>query len=314
MLKARHVSSGLNFIRVGCPTSTIIHVPLSVAKLRKSARQDISKSTLSLHDIIDTSYKFPRTAREVSPEIAASINSLRFPKQEILKDCIPLSRHFTLSPIEPTKGEQIDLAVRRDLRNRRRRPVETEQRTNMESSEYSQLRKSMDEVWRLKGTPTLRLSNLKERAKIFPYSHPESGNFFKALKLGKIAELRKMISIKPSLINTVDFVGQTALHWAVKRDELQLVEFLASHGADLNAVDMTNRSPLFIALRLDRAAIVKHLLDCGADPYLRSMDEILSNPAAKNSASWVYFQDHLKRLERKSVFVKDKQALVGGSN
>jgi len=62
--------------------------------------------------------------------------------------------------------------------------------------------------------------------------------------------------------------GETTLHWAVGRNQLDLVRFLAGKGADLNAVgykfDREGQTPLQVAREAEDGDMVKLLSDLGA--------------------------------------------------
>lgn len=60
--------------------------------------------------------------------------------------------------------------------------------------------------------------------------------------------------------------GTTALHWAVRADDLQKVESLLRAGANANAVDRYGITPLNLAAVNGNTAIIRKLLDAGANP------------------------------------------------
>src|ERR1700726_3969792 len=60
--------------------------------------------------------------------------------------------------------------------------------------------------------------------------------------------------------------GTTALHWAVRADDLQSAERLIRAGADVKAADRYGITPLYLACTNANAAMVTKLLDSGADP------------------------------------------------
>ena len=60
--------------------------------------------------------------------------------------------------------------------------------------------------------------------------------------------------------------GTTALHWAVRADDLQKVESLLRAGANANAVDRYGITPLNLAAINGNTAIIRKLLDAGANP------------------------------------------------
>lgn len=67
---------------------------------------------------------------------------------------------------------------------------------------------------------------------------------------------------------------QTALHGAVRKDDLETVKKLKGEGADLSELDGLGRSPLTLALQLGRGAIALFLLDVGADFTLEARNEL----------------------------------------
>uniref|UniRef100_A0A158QPS6 ANK_REP_REGION domain-containing protein n=1 Tax=Haemonchus placei TaxID=6290 RepID=A0A158QPS6_HAEPC len=60
--------------------------------------------------------------------------------------------------------------------------------------------------------------------------------------------------------------GFSALHLAVRRLKLSLIELLLEAGASINAKDSAGRSPLFHAVNMNDVEIVQFLLGKGADP------------------------------------------------
>jgi ankyrin len=60
--------------------------------------------------------------------------------------------------------------------------------------------------------------------------------------------------------------GTTALHYAVYRSDVALVERLLDAGANANAINMFGSTPMAEAALIGDAAIVGRLLDAGADP------------------------------------------------
>ena len=66
--------------------------------------------------------------------------------------------------------------------------------------------------------------------------------------------------------------GFTALHWAVQRDNLPLVDLLLKSGAKATASTRYNVSPLYLAATNGNAAMIERLLDAGADPNSTSFE------------------------------------------
>lgn len=60
--------------------------------------------------------------------------------------------------------------------------------------------------------------------------------------------------------------GTTALHWAVRRDDMAAVEALIKAGADVKAANRYGVTPMNLAATNGNAAIIRRLLDAGVDP------------------------------------------------
>jgi len=67
-------------------------------------------------------------------------------------------------------------------------------------------------------------------------------------------------------VNAVAPDGTTALHRAVRADDLPQVETLIRAGANVKSADRYGITPLYLAAVNGNAAIIKRLLDAGADP------------------------------------------------
>ena len=66
-------------------------------------------------------------------------------------------------------------------------------------------------------------------------------------------------------VNAPEADGTTALHWAVRADELDIARLLVGAGADANAANRYGLTPLSLAAANANAAMVKLLLEAGAD-------------------------------------------------
>jgi len=66
--------------------------------------------------------------------------------------------------------------------------------------------------------------------------------------------------------------GTTALHWAVRADDLELVDRLLQAGADARAANRYGVTPLHLAAVNGNAAMLERLIDAGADPSAAGTD------------------------------------------
>jgi len=84
-----------------------------------------------------------------------------------------------------------------------------------------------------------------------------------ALKNGEIDKVKQIIEGNKQLVNTpID--GRTAMHLAADYGQLEVLEYIASQGADINAKDKHGISVILAAIWEGHANCVKFLLDKGA--------------------------------------------------
>jgi hypothetical protein len=101
-----------------------------------------------------------------------------------------------------------------------------------------------------------------------PFSHPKSRIFFEAIKLGNVTRVKEMhATVNQLLIYEFDYLHQTGLHIAAKKNDEPMIAALISLGASANSVDIFNRSPLYYAIENKNANVVYRLLAHNASPW-----------------------------------------------
>ena len=82
---------------------------------------------------------------------------------------------------------------------------------------------------------------------------------------GDKAAVRALIE-KKSDVNAAQVDGTTALHWAVRADDLELTEMLLKAGAQPSAANQSGATPMLLSAMNGNAAILERLIQAGADP------------------------------------------------
>ena len=67
-------------------------------------------------------------------------------------------------------------------------------------------------------------------------------------------------------VNAGQLDGATALHWAVRWDDLATADLLIAAGADVEASNRNGATPMSLASVNGSAAMLEKLLEAGADP------------------------------------------------
>jgi ankyrin repeat protein len=86
-----------------------------------------------------------------------------------------------------------------------------------------------------------------------------------AAKQGNRAAVRSLLKDKAP-VNMTANDGTTALHWAVRSDDLEMARLLVQAGADVRLADRYGIQPLRLAAENGSAGMIEMLLKAGADP------------------------------------------------
>jgi ankyrin repeat protein len=84
-----------------------------------------------------------------------------------------------------------------------------------------------------------------------------------AVKAGDRAAVRTLLT--RSTVNSAEADGMTALHWAVRADDLETVQLLIRNGANASATNRYGITPLSLAATNGNGAITRALLKAGAN-------------------------------------------------
>jgi ankyrin len=79
-------------------------------------------------------------------------------------------------------------------------------------------------------------------------------------------ELARSLASDRAIVNTPQPDGTTALHWAVRQNDLVTAEALIRAGADVKAINRYGVTPMVLAATNGNATMIRKLLDAGADP------------------------------------------------
>ena len=94
-------------------------------------------------------------------------------------------------------------------------------------------------------------------------------DFFRAVKENDINLTKQFLREVPYIIYEHDECGQTVLHWAAKRNYVQMIKLLLKNGADVNKQDILKRPALYFAAKYNFLGSVKALLAGKAKPGLK---------------------------------------------
>lgn len=92
-----------------------------------------------------------------------------------------------------------------------------------------------------------------------------------AIKHGEVRESIQLLIDLGSDVNATDNRGKTALHLAVKREDVEIVKLLIAAGANVNVQGTGDRqSPLHLAVSQENVEITVALFQAGANPFVRN--------------------------------------------
>src|SRR3954469_22657135 len=90
-----------------------------------------------------------------------------------------------------------------------------------------------------------------------------AANIVEAARTGDANQVRAFVEKKVD-VNTRASDGATALHWAVNRDDLKMVDILVAAGATVDITNDFGTTPLALASENGSAAMAEKLLKAGA--------------------------------------------------
>jgi uncharacterized protein len=97
------------------------------------------------------------------------------------------------------------------------------------------------------------------------FLHAAGSEVADAVMKGNIQAVRSLIQQKAD-VNSPQIDGTTALHWAVRLDNLEAADLLFRAGAKVSAANRVGITPLQIAALNGNAAMIEKLVKAGADP------------------------------------------------
>ena len=89
---------------------------------------------------------------------------------------------------------------------------------------------------------------------------------WKTLFIGTVCVGLSAFSLAAAELRATDPDGTTALHWAVRHDDLKAADALIKAGADVKAANRYGLTPINLAATNGSAAMIGKLLDAGVDP------------------------------------------------
>ena len=100
---------------------------------------------------------------------------------------------------------------------------------------------------------------------VVPFAAASDTRLAEAARQGNRAAVRSLLQQKTD-VNASLVDGTTALHWAVRSDDVETAEMLIHAGANVKAADRYGITPLSLACSNGSVIMIRKLLDAGADP------------------------------------------------
>jgi ankyrin repeat protein len=155
------------------------------------------------------------------------------------------------------------------------------------------------------------------------YMLPKSYEFINAVKFQNYDFVIEALNSNKNYLFSVDYLGETAYHWAAKLGDLKMMKILVDYGPYHNQKDYKGRTPLYLAVVNNHKDICSYLLNKGANIYLkdknglspadvaktRDMLSLLSEFMAQPFSNPVYKKTIKKLLidRDKKIKIKDEQ-------
>ena len=111
----------------------------------------------------------------------------------------------------------------------------------------------------------LRDDNKPQTDKRWSPNNVAAHNLYDAWKERDISKMVELINKDPSIIDIVNWRGETVLHQAAYHGNIEVVKILIEKGANINAKNMVNVTPLHFAALNHHFDIIEFLIKSNAD-------------------------------------------------
>lgn len=101
-----------------------------------------------------------------------------------------------------------------------------------------------------------------------------TSTIFTTIYSGDVERLQNLLAENEIDINVTNESGNSMLHEATRKGNLEIINLLIENGADVNALDAWGESPLHIAAQKD-LDIVQNLIQNGADIHAKSNSNLI---------------------------------------
>ena len=104
-----------------------------------------------------------------------------------------------------------------------------------------------------------------------------------------LGEARELVEADPDCIRYQSTLGETAFHYVIVENRLDLAEFLLAAGSEINKADHYGATPLMHAVMLDHRDLIKWLIERGAaiEPKNCNGETVLCW-ATRNDRAWAF--------------------------
>jgi len=145
---------------------------------------------------------------------------------------------------------------------------------------------------------------------IFPavaYARPGAKTLIEAAKVWDLNKAKQLLSENKFLLYDFDFINQTALHWAAKRDHTEMIELLIKYGCFIDAKDSSSRTALYLASKAGHVKSVKILLANEANPRIKTFMNLSWMDVAKTPQILSYLKKAYLWLIAKKFITKEQR-------
>lgn len=96
----------------------------------------------------------------------------------------------------------------------------------------------------------------------------------RAIERGDTEGVKRFLMKNPKTVMAINQSGETALHKAIRLENIEALTLIVKHGVDVNlqeeSLSNNMNTPLNLAIRMGHLTVAQTLLDLGANPYLKN--------------------------------------------